>query len=281
MTTRRRLSLFAALSVLGACPVCANHARAQFPTGGQQSRGQQPPEGIPSPAASSPPSGFPQSVQRKPGPPEHDRGSSSLSIVGCGLTAAGLSAFAHGGVPLLRTCGDPRLDATFSQEALLLARSSGLQPGFSFFQESSSGNAFATPERLLGSGDGTVIFGVTLIREQIATRLWWGAALAGIMAHEWGHIAQFQDGSFSPGKSSELHADYLAGWYMGFKEVSGIARVEISGLGKSLFSKGDYNFNSRDHHGTPDQRVAAMTRGYRLAHQGVRSFQTAFDSYTR
>jgi hypothetical protein len=172
------------------------------------------------------------------------------------------------------------MDVVFSQEATILAQVSSLMPGFGFFREDGRGNAFATPELLLGRGDGTVIFGIALVNEQIRSVRWWGAAIAGIMAHEWCHIAQFQSGRFSPGRGAELHADFVAGWYMGFKQATGIAVVQISGLAESLFSKGDYNFNSRDHHGTPKERVRSMARGFELAvRDRVGDFGTAFRAY--
>lgn len=58
----------------------------------------------------------------------------------------------------------------------------------------------------------------------------------------------------------ELHADYMAGYYLGRKGLVTSSGVEE--FATSLFEKGDYNFTSPQHHGTPIQRVAAMRGGY-------------------
>ena len=34
-------------------------------------------------------------------------------------------------------------------------------------------------------------------------------------------------------------------------------------FGKSLMEKGDYDYNDPDHHGTPEERLEAMHKGYR------------------
>ena len=60
-------------------------------------------------------------------------------------------------------------------------------------------------------------------------------------------------------KLSELHADFLAGYY--FSRTGRTERSLIT-FGESLFSKGDYDYNDKQHHGTPQQRVAAMRAGY-------------------
>ena len=99
-----------------------------------------------------------------------------------------------------------------------------------------------------------------------------GAAVAGIAAHEGAHILQF----FSPvgrllargdtARTMELHADFLAGYYFG---ATGRTERSIDVFGESLFERGDYDFNSRDHHGTPDERLEAMHRGFREADRGA------------
>ncbi len=98
-----------------------------------------------------------------------------------------------------------------------------------------------------------------------------GNALAGIMAHEHAHILQFSNGIRGPGQSLELHADFMAGWYMGFKVLAGTPSIDIRVLATSLFNKGDYDFNSPQHHWTPQQRVQVMAEGFRVALGGVRS----------
>ena len=66
-------------------------------------------------------------------------------------------------------------------------------------------------------------------------------------------------------RNVELHADLIAGYYLGKRRWS---KTNLAVFGQSLFSKGDYDFNSPDHHGTPKQRLEAMLEGYRLADVG-------------
>ncbi len=65
----------------------------------------------------------------------------------------------------------------------------------------------------------------------------------------------------------ELHADCLAGVYMGKTRVH--AKDRMSAFAQSLFARGDYAFNSPYHHGAPEQRVAAMEIGYDLGAAGT------------
>ena len=65
----------------------------------------------------------------------------------------------------------------------------------------------------------------------------------------------------------ELHADCLAGVYMGRTRVHEKDRVRA--FGEDLFAHGDYDFNSPYHHGAPEQRVAAMEMGYDLGASGL------------
>ena len=108
------------------------------------------------------------------------------------------------------------------------------------------------------------LFGLTLLQNELRTE-YGGAAIAGIAAHEGAHVVQFRSRSLSERlkgptvKLIELHADFLAGYYF---SRTGRTEKSLVTFGESLFSKGDYEFNDRQHHGTPQQRVAAMRGGY-------------------
>jgi uncharacterized protein len=90
------------------------------------------------------------------------------------------------------------------------------------------------------------------------------AALAFIIAHEYGHAMQTY-GKFMPegGMMSELQADCLAGYYIGSVKTLRFDETDlrkIEGIAKFL---GDYHFESSQHHGTPKQRAAAVFAGFR------------------
>ena len=179
-----------------------------------------------------------------------------------------MAIYAQSGVPII--------DQVMPVEYILLNQAFRVNPDFAFFDDGASPNALATTTALIGrSAYGTVLFGVNLLRAEMGAT-WWGAAVAGIASHEFAHICQFQAGLSGPTWMMELHADYLAGWYLGAKQVYGTA-VVIDGFGESLFNKGDFAFNDPSHHGTPEQRVSAMLNGYRTALSGVLDLGVAFN----
>lgn len=193
--------------------------------------------------------------------PQADEGVGASSMLGCTLIGVNVhSAFSS--LTLERCTSNPTIDRAIQFEPNVLTDVFGLRPDFACFDDSASPNAFATKEQLLGRGDGTVLFGTNLLRSEIGSPFY-DAAVVGIMAHEWAHILQLDQGIFSPGKSMELHADLMAGWYLGWKAARGM-RFNIDSFGRSLFAKGDYNFNHPTHHGTPNERIDAMHTGFQM-----------------
>src|SRR5262249_27230933 len=93
-------------------------------------------------------------------------------------------------------------------------------------------------------------------------------SLSGLLAHEDGHI--FQVGWNLDLKLSdvrgyrmnfvELHADYLAGAYMGWRQI--YRHVDAAELAAFFFSLGDTSVASISHHGTSQERFRAFQQGY-------------------
>ena len=162
---------------------------------------------------------------------------------------------------LFKTTGDPQLDQRFNEEGYMLYRVFNVSPNLLIFDDRGSSNAFALPV----GPTGTVCFGIGLIRDELWRR--GEHALAGIMAHEFAHILQFQHGCPLGGRDRELHADFLAGYYLSRKGY--FTRTNIFAFAQSLFEKGDYWDPS--HHGTPDERVAAMMEGFKYGGQALPS----------
>lgn len=96
-----------------------------------------------------------------------------------------------------------------------------------------------------------------------------------IMAHELGHILQYEFGygphTPSP-KQKELHADFMAGFYLKMiKYRDQLAwRSDNDVINKLpdaidlIHSTGDFDINSDDHHGTPTERVRAFNYGFSM-----------------
>jgi hypothetical protein len=144
------------------------------------------------------------------------------------------------------------------------ARIFQINPGYRFLLDGHRPNAYATPDTQVSGTSGTVLFGLTLMANELSTE-YGGAAIAGIAAHEGAHILQFNSPDLHRRLDGptvrliELHADFLAGYYF---QRTGRTEKSLVVFGESLFSKGDYEFNDRQHHGTPEARVASMRAGY-------------------
>lgn len=176
--------------------------------------------------------------------------------------------------------GNGHLDRALIAELRNIMKVMPVSPGFRIIDDIDGPNAFAIDRTLISGTRGTALFGINLITEEIGPNRG-GYAIAGIAAHECAHIHQF----FSPhvhrllkgqrtGVAFELHADFLAGYYMASKHGSD---RNLSIFARSLYEKGDFDFNDVNHHGTPDQRVHAMESGFRSAHRGD-SFEYAVQS---
>lgn len=159
--------------------------------------------------------------------------------------------------------GNGRLDRALIAEMRKLIQVFGINPGIQYIDDFESPNAFALNRNIISSTTGTILLGINLINSELSGE-YGGAAVAGIAAHEGAHILQFYS-SFGErligptAKEMELHADYLSGYYFG---VTGRTERSLLSFGGSLFAKGDYNYNDPGHHGTPDERLAAMEYGY-------------------
>jgi uncharacterized protein len=94
------------------------------------------------------------------------------------------------------------------------------------------------------------------------------AALAYILTHEYAHAAQTV-GGFRPSTITniELQADCLAGFYMGAMPNVTFDRNDIEQIASLAYQIGDYEFNNRQHHGTPEQRSQAVLLGFQASQQ--------------
>lgn len=89
--------------------------------------------------------------------------------------------------------------------------------------------------------------------------------VAGVLAHEWGHRAQFTIGwnNYAKPAYRELEADFFSGYYMGLAKQWYWSQIQT--YYNAIYASGDYDFNSPLHHGTPEQRVNAAYLGLKVA----------------
>lgn len=121
-------------------------------------------------------------------------------------------------------------------------------------------NAYATP-------DGHILFGYYMFYYTV--KQYNELAIAGVLAHEWGHRTQFTMGWNSSNPLMELEADAFSGYYMAI--VKQWAWSQIEGYYSNVYALGDYYYNSPNHHGTPQQRLAAAYLGVNTAIEAIQN----------
>ncbi|WP_262298584.1 hypothetical protein [Microvirga sesbaniae] len=165
--------------------------------------------------------------------------------------------------------GDDALDQAFIAELKRIVSVLNINPGFQYIDEM---NSYSTIEVYIPGTKGTVFFGVPLIK-MLMMEPDGGIAVAGIAAHECAHVLQYVIDIPSKLRTTsgsvtllELHADFLAGYYIGRRNGDGSS--SIIRLSSALYKFGDYDFKSPAHHGTPAKRSAAAEKGYAVAQNG-------------
>jgi len=192
-----------------------------------------------------------------------------------GITGAGCyqpsfagAAASNFGCGILPSFGNPLIDGPWQQEIQIQTQFfSGVPAQVYPLDECSPAtmNAFATP-------DGFILMG-RYFANDIIQRTGTNLPIAGVLAHEWAHRAQFTFGwmirTEPTVRRTELEADMWSGLYMGLaKSWTGPL---MQSYFQTLFNIGDFNFNSPNHHGTPNQRYAAGATGINLAFQLIQT----------
>ncbi len=177
-------------------------------------------------------------------------------------------AFVHGpsNWNLTKTTGRPLLDHKLNAEAGRLAAAFSVMPDLFLFDDSEWPNAYASAGSTAPGLTGTIYLGQRLLDLVLADPTMGEPGLAMIMAHEWGHIAQLTLGfpDRMNGSQRELHADLLAGWYLGRRSL--IPAGVVPALAVRVFQRGDDGLRHTIGYGTPRQRLAATRFGFRHAH---------------
>jgi hypothetical protein len=161
--------------------------------------------------------------------------------------------------PLLSKSDIAEIDQNIEVEKKYLTECFDLAPRFSFFDDGDTPEALALP-----SAAGTqVLIGVGLLRHVMKQGPMYGVvSTIGILAHEWAHAFQYESGLQEQRNLWETHADFMAGWYLGTKHATGRTLVPDH-FGRFLYEKGDRKgFFDPDAHGSPQQRVSAMHKGF-------------------
>jgi hypothetical protein len=182
--------------------------------------------------------------------------------------------------------GDRDFDRALAETLALLSDRFFVLPGFAFFSELGDPNAFAFRTRRMGRSDGDVLFGRKLFRRIMSRREHPEIGIVSVCAHEFGHIAQYKYGVYSrlvgstPRKKRlELHADFLSGYFAGIRRLQH-PNYPAATFALTQFGFGDYT-DDIEHHGTPEERGAAVVAGYKAGHDERLKFGFALESGIR
>lgn len=177
--------------------------------------------------------------------------------------------------------GNRDFDRALARTLSRLTDTFGVLPGFSFFDDVEDENAFATRATKLKRADGTVLFGTRYFARAMREKEAPEVSVIATCAHEFGHIVQYKHGldkrlkAGQPNvKRLELHADFFAGFFAGTRKLQK-PDFPAAVFATNRFARGDMNAAKQSHHGTPNERAAAIVRGFETAYRERRSFADA------
>jgi hypothetical protein len=176
-----------------------------------------------------------------------------------------------GNEPMIPKSGDADFDFALAHALAKMSDVLEVHPGFAFYSDVDGKNAYATSRRRLANADGTVLFGQGLLAELRGSPDHPEIAVTAVCAHEFGHILQYKRGLIqqinanqTTVKRSELQADFFAGFFAGLRKLER-PNYAAAVVASTQSNYGDYNVNSEGHHGTPQERGAAVVAGFKAA----------------
>jgi hypothetical protein len=195
-------------------------------------------------------------------------------------TATAAQTFEKAERKLVASTGDRDFDYALAQTLSRLSDVFSVLPGFCFYDDYDGQNAFATPATKLRRADGSVLFGKRFFLAAMSKPEGPEVVVSAICAHEFGHIVQFKHklmGRLNQGrqdvKRSELHADFLSGYFAGTRKLQK-PDYPAAVFATTSYAGGD-TLSGPKHHGTREERAAAAVRGFEAAYKERRSFVEA------
>jgi hypothetical protein len=194
--------------------------------------------------------------------------------------------FATGNEPMIPKSGDKYFDIALAQTLAKISSFFGILPAFAYYDDYDGLNAYATPVRRLNRVDGTVLMGTGFLRFLRSKTESPEVAVAGVCAHEFGHILQFRHGldtrlkEGQPSvKRAELQADYFAGYFAGLRKRER-PTFPSAVVALTLYEIGDTAFSAPDHHGTPRERGEAVSQGFEASFRQNKTLSQAVEEST-
>lgn len=187
---------------------------------------------------------------------------------------------------IFETSGNSNLDRAFGMMLAHLSQTFRVNPRFYFYDDGRELNAYATDEIYDPEyRHGTVFMGMNFMDMMLGESQYGDILLMAVCAHEFGHIVQYFTSGLAPRlramhqtvKYMELHADYLAGYYVA-RRSAGYEAEQLRHLGEGWEASGDTAFNDPNHHGTQAERIAAIEAGFGMASTGGGAIDDAIQS---
>ncbi len=174
----------------------------------------------------------------------------------CFIQSAGnLGELSHG-------TGIISLDLKLHSEVRSLENFFAVKAEFYVYNDGLKPNAYAM-KTYLPLFDGRVAFGKNYLNFLQNKRSVGDLGIIATLAHEYAHILQFKYNCQLPVKLRELHADYMAGYYL--KKMGHTNWNALMSFMHHFGEIGDYLKWSTDHHGSPHERRAAFLNGFQNA----------------
>jgi hypothetical protein len=194
-----------------------------------------------------------------------------------------ITTFFTGNEPIIAKSGDANFDYALAQMLAMISKMFGVYPGFGYYDDFDALNAYSSPNPRMNRPDGTVLFGTRLLQRERSAPDHPELAVASVCAHEFGHSVQFKKGlrqrlmvGQPTVKRLELHADYLAGAFAGFRQKEKPSfHAEVFAMTQQ--SAGDDMINSPGHHGTSVERGNAIREGFKAVRHTNVSFDEAVE----
>jgi hypothetical protein len=169
---------------------------------------------------------------------------------------------------LVSKSGIDDLEGALVETLDMLSVMFGILPGFSYYRENDAPNAKATSHNFMKNrSDGTVLFGLKLLKNLLDLPVYRDTAIVAVCAHEFAHILSYSNGMIAqlspPGNKSPLRseqfADYMAGYFAGRRKlVKSNFHAEAFAVTTGMYGGGT--------HGTSKQREDAVKEGFLTAY---------------
>lgn len=182
---------------------------------------------------------------------------------------------------MARSSGNTDIDRSFDRALQRLAETFDVWPKVGFYDDDDAPNAMAMRYAIGSTYEFAVVFGRNYFKKLMEYDPS-GITLLQTAAHEFAHVWVYKDGLFetirsgqSTVKRVELHADFLAGYYLGVRKRDN-PQASFWSAGMRRWQSGDTEYRNIHHHGTPDERLAAAEAGFRLGFIEAKSAKEAF-----